>query len=283
MRMTHIYQPVMIRTLLESRDNTATVDQIAMNFLADDQSQLNYYKKITKRWPHITLKKHRVVSYEKNKYTLSLDERLSSKQRKKLIELCNLRLEEFMENDPWIRLFREIDSSPINSSMRYDVLARSKGVCVGCGAKSTEALLHVDHIVPRSLGGPTDPHNLQALCQKCNLQKRNRDETDFMRWHKQLQFRKNDCLLCSQKDTIKSNSLAHAIRPKDLGAAGALVIPNRHVDAFVDLIPAEKQLCMILVDDIIREGKKETGSGFEVSGLDGTHDGHCRISVVSKK
>ena len=39
---------------------------------------------------------------------------------------------------------------------------------------------------------------MQALCYKCNTQKRNRDDTDFMLWHKRLQFRKHGCPMCAR-------------------------------------------------------------------------------------
>jgi len=42
MRMSHIYQPVMIKTLLEN-GGAATTEEIATSLLAYDQSQLEYY------------------------------------------------------------------------------------------------------------------------------------------------------------------------------------------------------------------------------------------------
>lgn len=42
--------------------------------------------------------------------------------------------------------------------------------CQQCGARAE----HVDHIIPRVLGGTDDPANLQALCQACNLAKGDR-------------------------------------------------------------------------------------------------------------
>jgi hypothetical protein len=50
MRMSHIYQPVMLKTLLE-RGGQASVREIAAAFLGHDQSQLEYYEAITKRMP----------------------------------------------------------------------------------------------------------------------------------------------------------------------------------------------------------------------------------------
>ena len=47
MRMSHIYQPVMLRELLY-RKGTASVEQVAHALLAYDQSQIDYYSHITK-------------------------------------------------------------------------------------------------------------------------------------------------------------------------------------------------------------------------------------------
>ena len=47
MRMSHIYQPIMLRTLL-THSGKATIRQIAAEFLARDESQLEYYEEITK-------------------------------------------------------------------------------------------------------------------------------------------------------------------------------------------------------------------------------------------
>ena len=50
MRMSHIYQPLMLRTLLQA-GGMATTRQIAAAFLAEDESQLEYYEAITNRMP----------------------------------------------------------------------------------------------------------------------------------------------------------------------------------------------------------------------------------------
>jgi hypothetical protein len=56
-RMSHIYQPVMIEELLERR-GSANIRGIAAAFLARDESQLEYYEKITKDMPDKVLAKH---------------------------------------------------------------------------------------------------------------------------------------------------------------------------------------------------------------------------------
>ena len=47
MRMSHIYQPAMLIELLSS-NGTATTEQIAEQLLSRDQSQVDYYKHVTK-------------------------------------------------------------------------------------------------------------------------------------------------------------------------------------------------------------------------------------------
>ncbi len=278
MRMTHIYQPLMLKILLKSGDGTATTEQIARSFLNKDNSQLQYYKNIVKRWPHKTLKKHNIVSYKKGTYTILLDRDITERQRQSLVEMCDLRLNEFMDKDPWITKFRDLDTRSISGSIRYDILSKSKGVCVACGIKSTEALLDIDHIIPISMGGMTEPDNLQALCPKCNRGKRNRDEMDFLRWHKRLEFRNPNCKLCKKSPEFLANKLAYSI-PK-YNDTSTLVVPNRHVESFMELSHPEKQLCISLVDRVIEKLQHGTHhEKFYVSGFDGIQQDHCKISI----
>ena len=50
MRMSHIYQPVMLRELLK-RNGAATVTDVARALLAEDRSQVEYYEPLQER-PH---------------------------------------------------------------------------------------------------------------------------------------------------------------------------------------------------------------------------------------
>ena len=61
---------------------------------------------------------------------------------------------------------------PIPPSMRYDIMKRDGFRCVLCGASAQDGVkLHIDHILPVSKGGVTEPSNLRTLCDKCNLGK----------------------------------------------------------------------------------------------------------------
>lgn len=65
-------------------------------------------------------------------------------------------------------------------AIRWQVFQRDSWKCVACGRTShDDAILHVDHIVPQSLGGANSLDNYQTLCDTCNIGKSNRDATDL--------------------------------------------------------------------------------------------------------
>lgn len=53
---------------------------------------------------------------------------------------------------------------------KRQTLVRDNFTCQ-CGRRPPEAVMHVDHIVPLSLGGGNNLENLQTLCDECNLGK----------------------------------------------------------------------------------------------------------------
>lgn len=62
----------------------------------------------------------------------------------------------------------------IPTDIKQQVWKRDKGRCVRCGAKEN---LHFDHVIPYSQGGSSkDAKNIQILCSKHNLQKRDKIE-----------------------------------------------------------------------------------------------------------
>ena len=69
---------------------------------------------------------------------------------------------------------RRTERSKMTASIRVDVLRRDGYRCRFCGADSSVAELHVDHVIPVSKGGLTELSNLQTLCADCNQGKSNR-------------------------------------------------------------------------------------------------------------
>lgn len=68
---------------------------------------------------------------------------------------------------------KEYQRKILTPSLRYDILKRDNFKCVICGRtpKKDGITLHVDHIIPVSKGGKTEPENLRTLCSICNLGK----------------------------------------------------------------------------------------------------------------
>ena len=92
MKMQHIYQPVMIKTLLESKEHRASVETIARQFLINDEQQLQYYKYIAKVMPGRVLRSHNIVTSEGSDFVLNVRERLTQEQIKELVRLCNVKI-----------------------------------------------------------------------------------------------------------------------------------------------------------------------------------------------
>jgi hypothetical protein len=89
MRMSHIYQPLMIKTLL-GNNGRATTRQIAAAFLAEDQSQLEYYETIVARMPGPVLRRHGVVAREGDGYRLTPEfGQLSAAEAEMLTRVCD--------------------------------------------------------------------------------------------------------------------------------------------------------------------------------------------------
>lgn len=56
--------------------------------------------------------------------------------------------------------------------LRFDVFVRDEFRCRYCGRSVDDRIvLHVDHVIPRSQGGPTTLENLVTACSDCNLGK----------------------------------------------------------------------------------------------------------------
>lgn len=109
---------------------------------------------------------------------------------KKLVSMVKYKdIPEFTENKPEVKLtkYEEIkilskgvDKKNIKPGIRWQVFERDNFKCVACGVSAADgAILHVDHIVPRSKGGKDVIDNYQTLCHICNIGKGNKSRTDL--------------------------------------------------------------------------------------------------------
>ena len=296
MQMSHIYQPVMLKVLLEN-SGEASVDQIASALLTYDQSQVEYYGKRTKQMVGKVLTKNGVVEPIRSGratkgYRLN-SEALTEAQRASLIVKCDNSISDYLDKrGDRIWQHRASESGYVSGSTRYNVLKRAKYRCELCGAHETQVALHVDHIMPRSKGGPDDLSNFQALCQTCNTNKRAEDDTDFRGILDSYSDRDADCVFCNNcaGRIIAENELCFAIRDGfPVTDLHTLIIPKRHVADFFDLYQPELNAIHDLLSrqrqSIMHEDK--TVTGFNVGINAGKSAGqtvfHVHIHLIPRR
>ncbi len=292
MRMQHVYQPLMIKTLLNSKDFTASVRTIARTFLAQDEELIDYYANITRGMPGNVLRKRGVVKFESNAFRLDVDS-LTPSQISELIELCDNRLEEYYESKGGKRKAWYVlkNGRYVPSIIRQEVLNRAKGRCQMCGISIKEKPLHVDHVKPRSKGGESRIENYGALCFTCNSEKSNRYNIDYREWQTMYDLREENCPFCKpEHERIAEKDGVFAVFDKFPVTKGhALVIPSWHVSSFFELSSYERNVCLLLLDEIKESiaKKDHTITGFNVGINIGSDAGqtisHCHIHLIPRR
>ena len=88
MRMSHIYQPVMLIEILK-KGGFASAEQIAKAILNHDPTQVDYYKEVVKNMVGKVLTSNRGITEKTgDTYSLINYEKLTKTQTKELISLC---------------------------------------------------------------------------------------------------------------------------------------------------------------------------------------------------
>ena len=289
MRLSHIYQPLLIKSLIEC-GGVSTIRQMAITFLSRDESQIVYYEKILKSMPIKVLSNHNVILKDRDLIKLNT-KKLTLKQKAEISKLCEEKMQEYIaKRGLSIWDHRLIDGSAISDSLRYEVLKESSGRCSLCGATKKDTVLDVDHIIPRSKGGKTVYENLQVLCAKCNRSKGNKDDTDFRETPSGFEV---DCLFCNQKLKDKyviENDYAFAILDNfPVTKFHTLIIPKRHFTEYFDITDKE----LIAVNKLVKILKKQLiesdGSiqGFNIGTNCGKVSGqtidHCHIHLIPRR
>lgn len=292
MRMSHIYQPVMLMTLLRDR-GVCTDQKIAKSILPFDESQIEYYKSITNNMVGRVLRRHGVVEKDGRTYRLVGYEALKPAQVEELIELCKCRLDRFLEKRGEMAFFhRKTSARYISGTLRFEVLKRAKFHCELCGVAADIRALEVDHILPRNHGGTDDPANLQALCYSCNSMKRDRDATDFRAIRESFASKEDGCPFCNlgRNRVVEENEMAVAFR--DLYPATALhtlVIPKRHIVDYFEMSQFEVKACDLLLRSQKERLQREDRSilGFNVGMNAGAVAGqtvfHSHIHLIPRR
>ena len=296
MRMSQIYQPVMLIELLKG-NGTATIEQVAQAILNRDPTQIEYYSEIVKNMVGRVLTKNRGITERiGDNYHLIGAAVLSPEQINELIELCNHKIKEYEQKRGGAHWqHRSRTREPVSGTVRYEVLKRAQHRCELCGISAAEKSLDVDHITPKSLGGRDDITNYQALCYTCNAQKNNRDDTDFRGINTIYEHRQENCLFCDLQSIdrlriISENTLAFAIRDGFPVAEGhTLFIPKRHAADYFALSQAE----INAINQLMAEQKEllhksdNTIEGFNIGMNCGEIAGqtifHCHVHLIPRR
>ena len=293
MRMSHIYQPVMLMELLK-RGGSASTRDIAKALLVEDISQIEYYERITKNMPGRVLTTNRGITEKQgDSYHLIGFDDLSSNEVEELFGLCADEHKSFVERrGDRIWSHRKKSSGYISGTLKYEILKRAKYRCLLCGISAAEKALEVDHIKPRNKGGTDDLSNLQALCYSCNAMKRDRDDTDFRPIAQSYEQREDGCVFCEMDNGkyLSENELCYATRDiNPVTSHHSLIIPKRHVPDFFDLYQPEINAVHALLEETKKEikGLDETVTGFNV-GLNSGEDAgqtifHCHIHLIPRR
>jgi ATP adenylyltransferase len=292
MRMSHIYQPVMLITLLRGH-GVCTDQKIAKSILPFDESQIDYYKNITNNMVGRVLRRHCVVEKDGHTYRLVGYESFKPAQVDELVELCLQKLDTFLEKRGEMAFYhRKASSGYISGTLRYEVLKGAKFHCELCGVAADIRALEVDHILPRNKDGTDDPANLQALCYSCNAMKRDRDATDFRAIRDSIAHREEGCPFChlAQNRVVEQNEMAVAFR--DLYPATALhtlVIPKRHVTDYFKMSQFEVKACDLLLrsqkEQLQRDDRKIVGFniGRNAGAVAGQTVFHSHIHLIPRR
>ena len=214
MRMTHVYKPVMLQAVLRRR-GAATKEVIASEIMSRDELQIEHYRRnIVHQMPGSRLIRDGILEQDGDTYRLAFPfDRLTEWQRLDSIAACERRLEEHQAS--YGDNFSNRSTDAVVGSVRYEALKRAGGRCELCGVSHEVRPLHVDHVRPRAKGGLNDLRNLQVLCETCNTQKRDRDDTEFRAVRTSFDDRDASCVFCQADGRIvEENELAFAIEDR---------------------------------------------------------------------
>ncbi|MBL7013754.1 MAG: HIT domain-containing protein [Candidatus Marinimicrobia bacterium] len=286
MRMSHIYQPLLIKTLVDA-GGAATVRQLAQQFVLEDESQLQYYESTIKKMPVKVLKNHGILIEHDSIISLNV-KKFTFKEKAQLKRICEEKIQQYLEKRGLATWNYRFSADPVPDSIRYKVLKAGKQRCALCGITAKERMLDVDHIIPRSRGGSSKEENLQVLCAKCNRSKGNKDDTDFR--DTVTNIKDSNCPFCNGVKVVAENNSVFAIKDNyPVTEDHHLIIPFRHTDSYFTMTENERsdatKLLRVLRNKL--EEKDSTITGFNIGMNSGVSAGqtvmHSHIHLIPRR
>ena len=293
MRMSHIYQPVMLMHLLKN-EGQADLSDIAKAILVMDPTQVEYYEHVTRRMPGRVLTNNRGLTERDGRtYTLIGFSELSDSEIEELIEVCMHEVEGFLQArtaSPWRH--RRRSHSYVSGSKRYIILRDAGFRCQLCGVSADHRALEVNHIVPTKFMGSDEVSNLQALCYSCNASKGASDDTDLRDVVERYDDREKGCVLCDPDidSVLLQNELSFSVTDPFRDTDGhVLIVPKRHALDYFDLYQPElnaiHQAATIIRSRLLENDQSITGFSL---GFDSEHDAgqttrHCHLHLSPRR
>ncbi len=272
--MSHIYQPVMLMALLRNQGK-ASVTQIAKEFLGHDQSQIDYYTKITRKMPaRVLVKNHALVAEEADGYSLIGFEFFTPEQIELLMDACRVRLDKFLKERGQtlydhrrdiprsLQTIATLDRPATTDGADADVASGADaGGVVDADAGGANEDIGNGNGGDDGSGGAGDRH--QAGCVFCEIERGR---------------------------IVAENNLAFAILDGfPVSGLHTLVIPKRHIASYFELEWTEISACNELLEQEKRRIEKVDGvvSGFNVGINVGADAGqtvfHCHIHLIPRR
>lgn len=291
-RVSDIYHPVMIRTLLGNAGR-ATAREVASAFLAHDEGRLEYYEHLAEQMLGEVLKSRGILERQGRHYALSAEfAGLSEADRKELITFCDAAIEAHRVNrGKAIRQHRSGGPGSVSGKLRYAALKRAGFHCELCGVPADERALEVERIVPGKHVGGGDLENLQALCWKCGAERGAGGGSDFREVRESYEARAEGCRFCQVVAVqVGFNALAYAIRDGNpVTPLHTLIIPRRHVESIFDLYGGERNAIFALLEEMKSDIQEEDGTveGFNVGVNNGEVAGqsvpHIHVHLIPRR
>ena len=101
MRMSHVYQPVMLKALIQG-GGSASLRAIAAAFLALDEAQLEYYEETTRRMPGPVLSRHGLVERDRDGFQLKAPSNsLTEAESAELVAICDAKVADYLQRRLW--------------------------------------------------------------------------------------------------------------------------------------------------------------------------------------
>jgi len=94
--MSHVYQPVMLKRLLIG-SGTAKVEEIALDLVQNDLSQIEYYTDRVHNMVGRVLRKNGLVDRDKSVYLLRDYQTLNNHEIQELIDICDEKIKDYIQ------------------------------------------------------------------------------------------------------------------------------------------------------------------------------------------